>query len=262
MKRIVFLASLTIMICIACTNNQKKNEIVVSDSTSNQEIYFMAGKVEANDESAISSLVTARIIKINKVVGDKVNKGEVLCELDRGDIETSLISLEKNDTTAKKNLERFETLVKDGFYSQEQKEQIETQAMQTENALKQAKIQLKRGTIVSPLDGFVINVIAHEGETASIGQVLMTIANSNQKHVTAYLPESLISKVKVGKPVILRVSEIAHTTFHGKISVINPSIDLKTKCVLVKIVPVDFDQTVLAGMSVLIGTDSLGDNYK
>ncbi|MBV7276988.1 efflux RND transporter periplasmic adaptor subunit [Clostridium sp. PL3] len=111
----------------------------------------------------------------------------------------------------------------------------QSQVEQAQAALNLAKVQLNNGIIVSPISGVVSSKNVSSGELAEAGSSLVTIVNSDALYINAYLPESLMNRVKIGQEVAIKVSNVSNKVFNGKILVINPVIDSENKNELVKI---------------------------
>jgi RND family efflux transporter MFP subunit len=253
MKFRLIILPLLLLTLPACNKKTQVQPMVYDSLKAEKQTWFMAGKVEAQGKADISSTFTARILKINVVLGQKITKGEALVTLDRKEIQAQMDALQKNYDTSMLNLNRAQSLLNSKVISQQQKEQAELQNRQAKAALDQANIQYANGTLVSPIDGVVTAVNVKEGEISTAGMPLLTIVNTSGIYVNAYIPESLMAQVKTGMPVLLRFSEITGKVYHGKISVIDTMVDSRSKTALVKIIPTDFDAAVTPGMTAMIG---------
>jgi RND family efflux transporter, MFP subunit len=111
---------------------------------------------------------------------------------------------------------------------------LQAQVKQAQAALDLAKTQLSNGTLVSPISGTVSAKNINVGELASPGVTLVSIVNNSTLFVQASLPDGLANSVKVGQAVIVKVADIPDKEFTGKISVIDPVIDSRSRSVLVK----------------------------
>lgn len=119
--------------------------------------------------------------------------------------------------------------------TQETIKAAQSQVEQAQAALNLAKVQLNNGIIVSPISGVVSSKNVSSGELAKAGSPLVTIVNSDALYINAYLPESLMNRVKIGQEVAIKVSNVPDKVFNGQILVINPVIDSENKNELVKI---------------------------
>lgn len=163
-------------------------------------------------------------------------------------IEGQLISVKSQYTAAQQQL----AMLKNGE-TKETITAVEAQVKQAESAADYAKTQLANGIILSPISGTVTAKNVNVGEMATPAQPLVTIVNSGQLHVDGYVPVDLLSKIKVGQPVILKISEISDKRFEGVISVINSQVDSRSKSVLVKVTLKDGNDVLKPGMFAEIG---------
>lgn len=124
---------------------------------------------------------------------------------------------------------------------------------QAQAAVETAKANLNYGTIASPISGTVTAKNINVGEMAITGQDLVTIVNSGQLHIDGYVPSDLVTQLKVGQPVIVKVSDVSDKKFQGEISVIDPQIDTRNKQVLVKVTLKDGNDALKPGMFAEIG---------
>ncbi|SRR5579872_546541 len=88
-------------------------------------------------------------------------------------------------------------------------------------ALANAKLQESYTTITAPVDGVISKKSVNVGDTISVGQPLMAIADQTHLWVDANLKETQIEKVRVGQPVAIKVDAYPHTTFAGKVASIS-----------------------------------------
>jgi multidrug resistance efflux pump len=67
--------------------------------------------------------------------------------------------------------------------------------------LDQAKVNLERTRIVSPVNGYVTNLLAQLGDYANVGQNKISIVNADSFWVDGYFEETILGPVHVGDPV-------------------------------------------------------------
>ncbi|MCB8816869.1 HlyD family secretion protein [Desulfosporosinus shakirovi] len=130
---------------------------------------------------------------------------------------------------------------------------LRAQVAQSQAALEFAKTQLTNGTIVSPISGIVSAKNINLGELASPGAILISVVNVDSLYIKASLPEGLMGDVSVGEEVVVKVAEIKDQEFKGKISLIDPVIDSRSKSVLVRIQVDNPDSILKPGMLAEIG---------
>ncbi|HEX3012480.1 MAG TPA: efflux RND transporter periplasmic adaptor subunit [Syntrophomonadaceae bacterium] len=161
---------------------------------------------------------------------------------------------------AEKNYERCQTVFKQGAISRQQLEDaelayvrareqlnilqkaspdelkaVQSQLDQAQAQLEGANAQLNNATITAPINGFISSKSINPGELAAVGQPLLTIVNSDAVMVNAYLPPSLISKVKTDQPVVIKVAELPGRKFNGEVYAISSAVDPQSRNFIVKV---------------------------
>ena len=96
------------------------------------------------------------------------------------------------------------------------------------------EVQLEKATLRSPIAGLVTNRVAHVGEVASPGAVLMTVADLDEVTLTLYIAEGEIGRVKVGQEVEVRVDSYPGEVFEGEVSYISSEAEFTPKNVQTK----------------------------
>lgn len=130
---------------------------------------------------------------------------------------------------------------------------LRAQVAQAEAALELAKTQLTNGTIVSPISGIVSAKNINIGEFASPGVNLISVVNVDTLFIKASLPEGLMGEVKINDEVTVKVAEVEDQEFKGRISVIDPVVDSRSKSVLVRIQVDNHNSLLKPGMLAEIG---------
>ncbi|SFC41160.1 efflux RND transporter periplasmic adaptor subunit [Clostridium uliginosum] len=127
------------------------------------------------------------------------------------------------------------------------------QVEQAEAALKTAQTALSNGTITAPISGVVNAKNINIGEMASPSATLVSISNSSTLFVNAYAPSDIISELKEGQDVAVKVSEVPDTVFEGKIAVINSKLNSQSRNILVKVTLSDPNAQLKPGMFAEVG---------
>lgn len=253
-----------IFVLRGCGNNKnvQTSAIPAADIHNKQTVYLMAGKIEANEKADITSKITAKVAVIKVDVGSFVQKGEVIIQLDSNDLQAQVTQAQagldsawSNYQNAKSNYERNQRLFNAGLISKSQFEQYQTafavadaSSKSANAALKIARTQLDKGMILSPISGIISAKNINNGELAVAGVPLVTVVNSNPIIIDAYAPAALITQIKTGQQVVVKISEIPDREFNGEISVIAPVIDSKSKNIWVKVKLSDPDPLLKPGM--------------
>ncbi|MCX7839422.1 MAG: efflux RND transporter periplasmic adaptor subunit [Anaerolineae bacterium] len=100
------------------------------------------------------------------------------------------------------------------------KEQIaiaEAQVLQAEAVLEQLQVQRNKMTVRAPSAGIVTALPVRIGENVQPGTTLLTLANLDTVHLTLYVPETQIGRVKVGQRARVTVDGLPGRSFDGQV---------------------------------------------
>jgi len=115
--------------------------------------------------------------------------------------------------------------------------------------LEQSGKPTKTLTLVSPIDGFVIEKMAFEGMRVESSMVLYKIADLSNVWVYADIYEYELPLVRVGQEATVRLSYHPGQTFRGRVIYIYPYLDSKTRTAKVRFeFPNTADRTLKPGM--------------
>lgn len=110
----------------------------------------------------------------------------------------------------------------------------QAQVEQSEAALAALRVQRDRHTLSAPLDGWVVERPAHQGEMAAPGAPLLTLADLTNVTLTVYVPEPDVDIVSVGQKVKVFVDSFPNEPFVGTVTFINDEAEFTPKNVQTK----------------------------
>jgi len=170
------------------------------------------GNGEAYSTVAVKSQVTGVLTRAHFKEGQNVKKGQLLFTIDPRPFEAAVKQAEANlarDTAqlqnAREQARRYAELVKKQYVSQEQYDQIRTNADALESvteadraALENAKVQLSYCYIYSPIDGQVGSLLVNEGNLVRVndGTPLVVINQITPINVTFSVPEQHLADLR------------------------------------------------------------------
>jgi len=208
------------------------------------------GKIQPKTQVKISADVSARINKLAVVEGQNVQKGQLLVELDRerylamvesGEANvrsaTSQATLVKqNMMQAEREFNRTKEMMNQKLTSQsiydaaEAAYQVEVaryasaneQAEQARAALKQARDDLSKTTIYSPMAGTVTDLNKEQGEIAIGSQfqpdVILVVADLSEMEAQVNVDENDIVQIGIGQEAEITVDALPDQVLKGKVS--------------------------------------------
>jgi HlyD family secretion protein len=200
---------------------------------------YAAGYVQPVVKVNISANVSGEIVSLNVREGQDVKKGDVLAQLDpvmyQAEVEQaqsyyrSCVSAKK---VAEKEYYRVEELFNAGNYSESQYDQAKSQyeqaaatLEQADARLKQARDNLRKTTLVAPIDGTVIGLKKEQGEIAMgstfQADVVMTVADLSGMEVEVDVNENDIVRVELGDSVDIEIDALGRNKFPGIVTEIS-----------------------------------------
>lgn len=194
------------------------------------------GTLEATNTVVVGTQVSGVIEKLYVDFNSIVTKGQLIAELDKSTLKSSLENAvaDFNRSQAeyeyqKSNLERMKILYDKGVLSDSDYDLAvynyktsEANLSSSKANVEKAKRNLGYANIYAPIDGVVLNRAVEEGQTVAASMStpeLYTITNDlSEMQVEADVDEADIGMVKVGQHVDFTVDAFPDDTFTGKIS--------------------------------------------
>lgn len=210
----------------ACSNkndaenqNSEKFKIKVQQVSTQEveELNEYTAIVQAEAVNNIAPLTGGRISKIYVEVGDRVSKGQLLVQMDEANLKQSKTQLDNLETSFK----RIDELYKVGGVSKSDWDAMNTNLEVTRTAYQNL---LENTQLLSPING-VVSMRNYDSGDLYAGQPVVQIQQINPVKMLINVSEMLFTKVKVGMPVDIKIDAFEGEEFHGKISLIYPTVD-------------------------------------
>lgn len=189
----------------------------------------LTGTFEARKEIDIVAEAQGRITRLSIEEGQYVKNGQVIAKIDDTNIQAQLTTINASVQKAKKDVERYERLVKAGAISQIQYEEVQLAYQNTQANVTAIQQQLKYSTARSPMSGIVKELKVEQGSFASPGSVIATVVDINQLKMVVKVDESEITQVKRGQKVGIVTEVYPDVTFEGKVKLISVQADAGRK---------------------------------
>lgn len=250
MKKNIVLGLMSVMVLMsACNSKQEtdsnadqKLQIKVQQVTMQEveQLYEYTAIIEPEAVNNIAPLTGGRIDKIYVEVGDYVKKGQVLVQMNESSLKQSKAQLDNLELTFK----RIDELYKVGGVSKSDwdatKTNLEVNRTAYENLLENTQL-------ISPING-VITARNYDSGDLYGGQPVVQVQQINPVKMLINVSEMLFTKVKVGMPVDITIDTYEGEIFHGKVSLIYPTIDGGTHTFPVEVQLQNGDNRVRPGM--------------
>ena len=89
-------------------------------------------------------------------------------------------------------------------------------------------------TILSPMDGTILNRFVEPGEYATPGGALMRLADLTTMEVVIFVPETELPKIALGQKAAVRVDAFPERTYDGEVVYISPNAEFTPKNIQTK----------------------------
>ena len=216
-----------------------------------------SGRIEADKQVDVTADITGRILHIAVKEGDVVRRGQFLIQIDpvqfegavarnealQASSQASLIQARTNRDQAKRALDRAleihrtapDLIAPEAVEQAQQAYDVavstflatEAQVEQARAALKEARDNLARTRLYSPMDGRVVRLAVEVGEVAVPGTfsketaLLMTIADMSTILAKVQVDETDVVRLASGDSVEVSIDAYPDTTFMGKVTKIS-----------------------------------------
>ena len=294
-KKILIILGVVIVVAIIIVANMLKSgektyqvqaeKVERSDLTS---VVTANGRIVPKTDVKISAYVPAKITRLPVEEGDVVKKGQLLVQLDDTEYRAAMNRSKAELASARASMEqaqlvfnRQKELFGKKLSSEEQYDMARTELdlararrQQAAASLDQAKYNLSKTTMASPMDGIVTSLNAEVGEIVMIGTmnnpgtVIMTVSDMSEIEAEVEVDETDIAQVKLEQETEISIDAYPDTTFRGRVTEIGHAARIsglgtqdQVTNFLVKVMLLDDVATIRPGMSasVDITTDSRTD---
>lgn len=243
------------------------------------------GKLKPKDYVDVGTQVSGQLKKVAVQIGDRVNKGDLIAEIDATVYETrvrtgranldnlraQLLQQQAEAGLARSQFERNQALLKERAISQETVEQNQS-ALKVANArVESTKAQIRASEatldgdtanlgytkILAPMSGTVVSQTSLQGQTVNSSQqapVIVRVANLDTMTVWAQVAEADIVKVKAGMSAYFTTLGNSGQRWRGTVRQVMPTPETVNDVVLYNVL-VDVDnrkQELMTDMTVQV----------
>ena len=207
-----------------------------------------AGEVQARVESRLGFRVPGKIIRRPVELGQRVQAGQVLAQLDPQDYKLSeaaaraqLAAAATNRDLAAADFKRYQDLKDQNFISSAELERRDSTLKAAQAQWDAAQAQLKgQGnqagytTLVADVSGVVTAVDAEVGQVVAAGTPVVRIAQDGARDVLFAVPEDRVQQLRVGSAAQVQLWS-THATVQGVVREVAASADAVTRTYAVRV---------------------------
>lgn len=202
-----------------------------------------AGDIRAREEAALSFRVGGKLVARHVDVGDRVVRGQLLAELDPGDLQLQaqaaqarLASAQAQLARASADRARYQALADEQLVSRSALDAQQAawaaangQVRAARASLDVARNQAAYSRLLAPGTGVIAARHAEAGQVVAPGQPVFALATDGAREVAIALPESAVDAFRVGQVAEVELWRAAGQRLPGRIREIAPAADPQTR---------------------------------
>ncbi len=206
------------------------------------------GSLKAFEQVIVSSEIEGILKTANVEEGTFVSKGSLLATIEDRDyaselrrVEAALRQADATFVNAKAEYSRKETLYKEELVTRQQFEDVvtrlalaEAEVDRAKEALAIARERYSKTRILAPMPGFISEKKISQGEFVRNGTPLYVLVQIDPLKLLFTVSEKDIGKLKVNQDVQFLVDSYPGRDFKGKVSIIYPTMDDRTRTLQVE----------------------------
>lgn len=218
----------------------------------------LSGVVEANGqlevppqhEATVTAILGANVTSIKVIEGDKVNKGQVLAYISHpnlAQLQTNYLKAYRQVQYLEKEYQRQKRLYEEEVGAGKTFQQTEAEYLSMKGEVKGYEAQLKQLSlrvkkiqdgelyeyvpVVSPIGGYVENVMVQIGQYVQPQTEMFAIVNTEHIHADLMVFEKDVHRVKKGQKVLFTVASVPGNTLSAKIYSVGKKFEQSPKAV-------------------------------
>jgi RND family efflux transporter MFP subunit len=227
----------------------------------------LPGTLQGFVQAPVAARAAGYVRRWNKDIGARVEKGEVLAEIESPEIDQQLSqAIAARDQTAASlglatsTVERWEGLRKKDVVSQQDLDEKRSSAAQAKANLAAADANVQRlrqlqgfKSVVAPFAGVITKRNIDVGDLIDLsGKPLFTLSQTDPLRVYVNVPQSYAQLVKTGQAVVVTQGELRGQSFKGTVARTSASIDTATRTMQIEVALPNKEGVLLPGAYVQV----------
>ncbi len=204
-------------------------EVMVIQPAEFVEYIEVPGTVEADIATTVSAEEAGKVVRIPYRKGERVNKGDVIIELDSEVLRKTYEEARAAFESARIRFERQKNLYAQKAIAEQQYLDSKYAFERAEAAMRALKARLDKIAIRSPISGILDNRYVDIGEFVSPGMRVAEVIKIDYVRVVAGVPERYVTDIRMDSPVITRIDILGDRTYPGTITFIGSTIDPQSR---------------------------------
>lgn len=219
------------------------------------------GTGQAARTVSVRTLVSGQIAEIPVRPGSKVERGDVLIQLDAAEAELAVERARLTVNDARARAERLQSLVASRAVSSVEADQAQNALEAAEVALRQAELELSRRTVTAPISGSLGILAVNTGDYVTSQTEIASIDDRSEILIEFFVPERFTAGMEIGKKVTASAVSRPGEVFDGEISAVDNRVDEASRTLRVRARITNDDDTLRAGMSFEVSVGFEGERW-
>src|SRR5688572_10962558 len=195
----------------------------------------VAGMLEPIRAVGVNSQLSGALRSVRVQEGDRVRQGQLLAEVDVGELAAQVRSAEATLEFAESTAKRSDELWRQRIITAAEFERDRAALASARASLEQLRTRLGYGSVRSPLTGVVTEKLVEAGDIVSPQSRLFTVADVSTLVSRAMVSELDVATLRAGTEVDVTVDALGGQRVPGRIRRIFPAADSATRLVPVEV---------------------------
>ncbi|QWL67800.1 efflux RND transporter periplasmic adaptor subunit [Aeromonas jandaei] len=192
------------------------------------------GFIEPNQGVTLSTELAGTIDAITFESGKPVKADQLLLSLDSSVEKANLRASQAKLPAAKAKFDRFQNLYKTSSISKEQLDEAEASYRSLEADIESLKATIARREVRAPFSGVVGLRNVFLGQYLQPGTDIVRLEDTSVMRLRFTVPQTDISKIKLGQIIKINVDAYPQTQFDGHITAIEPAVNYQSGLIQVQ----------------------------
>ncbi|MGF1790945.1 efflux RND transporter periplasmic adaptor subunit [Photobacterium profundum] len=208
------------------------------------------GHVTSDKYVNITPQLSGQVMAINFESGSKVNKGDILVQLDDRLLQANLATSVANLKLAQIEYKRQKRLLKTHSTSQDAVDTALAKLTTSQADAKYIQTQIDFMKIKAPFSGVVGLREVNLGDFLQPGNTIVELQNVDKQYIDFSVPEVYLTKIKHGQQVKFKTDSYGNKEFTATITAIEPSVDSESRNLDIRAVITSKSAHLVSGMYV------------
>lgn len=175
------------------------------------------GTIEEHSMTPVSFTGIGHVTRVCVQEGQRVQKGQVIAEMDETQARNMLATAEAQMTQANDALARMKRLHDSGSLPDIKWVEVQSQVEQAKSQLAMARKNVEDCRIYAPCSGIVTTKVTEDGMTAVTAQPIVNILDISSVKVRVAIPEKEIADIRPGTRTTITVDAVGRCYQGGRI---------------------------------------------